>query len=66
MVGTRLGCGVVLLASYVGHLLVGLVLIGGLLGLASICAMKGKWVFFALGWLSGIFWIVGALTWTLH
>jgi hypothetical protein len=22
--------------------------------------MKGKWVFFALGWFSGIFWIVGA------
>ena len=49
------------LASSVGHLVVGLVLIGGLLGLATICAMKGKWVFFALGWFSGIFWIVGAL-----
>ena len=49
------------LASSVGHLALGLVLIGGLLGLAAICAMKGKWVFFALGWFSGIFWIVGAL-----
>lgn len=35
-------------------------LIVGLLGVAAICAMKGKWVFFALGWFSGIFWIVGA------
>jgi hypothetical protein len=25
-----------------------------------ICATKGKWVFFLLGWFSGIFWIVGA------
>lgn len=38
----------------------GVVLIGGLLWLAVICAMKGKWVFFVVGWFSGIFWIVGA------
>lgn len=44
-----------------GHLVIGLVLIGGLLALATICAMKGKWVFFALGWFSGVFWIVGAM-----
>jgi len=39
----------------------GLILIGGLLSAAAICAMKGKWVFFALGWFSGLFWIVGAM-----
>jgi hypothetical protein len=41
-------------------LIFGLILIGGLLSLAAICAMKGKWVFFVLGWFNGIFWIVGA------
>jgi hypothetical protein len=41
-------------------LIVGLMLILGLLSLAVICAMKGKWVFFVLGWFSGIFWLVGA------
>lgn len=48
------------LATTVGHIVIGLVLIGGLLALATICAMKGKWVFFVLGWFNGIFWIVGA------
>jgi len=40
--------------------LLGLSLIVGLLASAMICAMKGKWVFFALGWFSGLFWIIGA------
>ncbi len=44
----------------IARVLIGLCLIGFLLAMAAICAMKGKWVFFALGWLSGIFWIVGA------
>jgi hypothetical protein len=38
----------------------GLIVIAGLLAVAVICAMKGKWAFFALGWFSGIFWIIGA------
>jgi len=42
-------------------LILGLLLIGGLLAVGAICAMKGKWVFFALGWFSGIFWIIGAI-----
>lgn len=46
--------------SSVARVAFGVVLIGALLGSAVICAMKGKWVFFALGWFSGIFWIVGA------
>jgi hypothetical protein len=41
-------------------LIFGLILITALLGVAVICAMKGKWVFFAIGWFSGIFWIIGA------
>ena len=49
------------LATVVSHIVIGVVLIGGLLSFAAICAMKGKWVFFALGWFSGMFWIVGAL-----
>jgi hypothetical protein len=51
------------LASAIGaaRLLLGLILVGGLLSAAAICAMKGKWVFFALGWFSGMFWIVGAM-----
>jgi hypothetical protein len=44
----------------VAGLILGLSLIGALLSLAVICAMKGKWIFFALGWFSGIFWIIGA------
>jgi hypothetical protein len=28
--------------------------------MAVLSAMKGKWVFFILGWFSGIFWIIGA------
>jgi hypothetical protein len=50
----------VLVAIALGRLAIGLALIGGLLSLAVICAMKGKWVFFVLGWFSGLFWIVGA------
>jgi hypothetical protein len=50
----------VLVATSVAGLIFGLVLIGGLLWLAAICAMKGKWVFFVLGCFNGIFWIVGA------
>jgi len=50
----------VLLATGVIHLVIGVALIGGLLTLATICALKGKWVFFALGWFCGIFWIIGA------
>jgi hypothetical protein len=42
------------------RIIFGVVLIGALLWLAVICAMKGKWVFFAVGWFSGIFWIIGA------
>jgi hypothetical protein len=42
------------------RLVFGLIIIGGLLTVGVICAMKGKWVFFVLGWFSGIFWIVGA------
>jgi hypothetical protein len=49
-----------LIATSVAGVLFGLILIGGLVSLAAICAMKGKWVFFALGWFSGIFWVVGA------
>jgi hypothetical protein len=41
-------------------LIVGLALIVGLLSLGVICAMKGKWVFFVVGFFWGIFWIVGA------
>jgi hypothetical protein len=47
-------------ASSAGRFIFGVALITTLLGLAAICAMKGKWVFFVLGWFSGIFWIVGA------
>jgi hypothetical protein len=50
----------VILATSAAGLVFGLILIGALLALAVICAMKGKWVFFALGWFSGIFWLVGA------
>jgi hypothetical protein len=50
----------VLIATSVVGVIFGLILIGGLLWLATICAMKGKWVFFVLGWFSGIFWLVGA------
>jgi hypothetical protein len=42
-------------------LIFGVILIGGLLSVAVVCAMKGKWLFFVLGWFSGLFWIVGAL-----
>jgi hypothetical protein len=45
----------------VPRVILGLLLIGGLLALATICAMNGKWVFFAFGWFSGIFWIIGAI-----
>jgi hypothetical protein len=49
------------LAAASGAALVfGLMLIAGLLAVGVVCALKGKWVFFALGWVSGIFWIVGA------
>jgi hypothetical protein len=48
------------LATSVGGLILGLIIIGGLLSLGVVCAMKGKWVFFVLGWFNGIFWIVGA------
>jgi hypothetical protein len=47
-------------ASSFAHVILGLALIGVLLGCGAVCAMKGKWVFFVLGWFSGIFWIVGA------
>jgi hypothetical protein len=47
-------------ATSVGGLIFGLVLIGALLSVAVICAMKGKWVFFVVGWFNGIFWIIGA------
>ena len=47
-------------ASSVLRVIFGIMLIGALLGFAVICAMKGKWVFFVLGWFSGIFWMVGA------
>ncbi len=47
-------------ASSVLRVIFGVMLIGALLGFAVICAMKGKWVFFVLGWFSGIFWMVGA------
>lgn len=43
------------------RVLLGLILIGGLLTAAVVCAMKGKWVFFAFGWFSGVWWIVGAM-----
>jgi hypothetical protein len=45
----------------VGRVVFGVVLVGVLIGFAVICAMKGKWVFFALGFFSGVFWIIGAL-----
>ena len=48
------------IAASVAGLIFGLIVIGGLLGLAVMCAMKGKWIFFVLGWFSGIFWIIGA------
>jgi heme O synthase-like polyprenyltransferase len=47
-------------ASSVARVIVGAGLIAALLAFAVICAMKGKWVFFVLGWFSGIFWMVGA------
>jgi hypothetical protein len=47
-------------ATSVGGLIFGLVLIGLLLSAGVICAMKGKWIFFVVGWFSGIFWIIGA------
>ena len=48
------------LAAALARVVFGLVVIGGLLWLAAICAMKGKWVFSVLGWFMGIFWIIGA------
>jgi hypothetical protein len=45
----------------VGRTVFGVVLVGALIGFAVVCAMKGKWVFFVLGFFSGVFWIVGAL-----
>jgi lysyl-tRNA synthetase, class II len=45
----------------VPRVMLGLLLIGGLLALGTICAMKGKGVYFALGWFSGIFWVIGAI-----
>jgi hypothetical protein len=51
---------VLLLATSVVGFIFGLALIGLLLCAAVICAMKGKWIFFVLGWLNGIFWIIGA------
>jgi hypothetical protein len=51
--------GAIAAASGIG-LVFGLIVIAALLAAAVICAMKGKWVFVALGWFSGIFWIVGA------
>ncbi len=48
------------LAISAARLVVGLIVIGGRLAIGVICAMKGKWAFFVLGWFSGIFWIVGA------
>jgi hypothetical protein len=50
---------VVLASSAIG-LILGLALIGLLLVLGVICAMKGKWVFSVVGFFSGIFWIIGA------
>jgi hypothetical protein len=50
----------VVLAISATRLVFGLILIGGLLAIGVICAMKGKWACFVLGWFSGIFWIVGA------
>jgi hypothetical protein len=43
------------------RLIVGILLTCALIAAAVICAMKGKWVFFVVGWFSGIFWIIGAL-----
>jgi hypothetical protein len=48
------------LATSAAGLIFGVILIGLLLAAAVICAMKGKWVFFVIGWFSGIFWIIGA------
>lgn len=48
------------LATSAAGLIFGVILIGLLLAAAVICAMKGKWVFFVMGWFSGIFWIIGA------
>jgi hypothetical protein len=50
----------VVAATSAVHVVFIVVILGGLLSLAVICAMKGKWGFFVLGWFSGIFWIVGA------
>jgi hypothetical protein len=50
---------VVFATSVVGEI-VGLLFIVLLLGLGVVCAMKGKWVFFVLGWFTGMFWIIGA------
>ncbi len=47
-------------AGSVLRVIVGAGLIAALLGFAVICAMKGRWVYFILGWFSGIFWMVGA------
>jgi hypothetical protein len=47
-------------ATSIGGLIFGLALIGVLLSTGVICAMKGKWVFFVVGWFNGIFWIIGA------
>lgn len=38
----------------------GVVLVLLLLACGLVCALKGKWLFFALGWFTGVFWIVGA------
>jgi hypothetical protein len=45
----------------VGRVAFGVVLVGLLVGFAVICGMKGRWILFALGFLNGAFWIVGAL-----
>ena len=50
-----------LLATSVTEGIIGLILVVALLGCAAVCAMKDKWIFFALGWFGGIFWIVGAV-----
>ena len=47
-------------ATSVVHVIFLIVIVGFLLGLAAICALKGKWVFFVLGFFSGLFWIIGA------
>ena len=51
---------VMVVATSVVHVIFLIVIVGFLLGLAAICALKGKWVFFVLGFFSGLFWIIGA------